>query len=80
MRLVIPESFERIFRQNADNRDLLTSTELVLIERLERGELPTLAELLTGRDRLACAVVRAGDLFRYGLRPDAPASTPVPGP
>jgi 3-isopropylmalate/(R)-2-methylmalate dehydratase large subunit len=34
VRLVIAESFERIYRQNADNLGLLTSTDLGLVERL----------------------------------------------
>ncbi|HKW84008.1 MAG TPA: 3-isopropylmalate dehydratase, partial [Burkholderiaceae bacterium] len=59
VRLVIAESFERIYRQNADNLGLLTSTDLGLVERLERGEQPTLDELLAGRDPLAAAIVRA---------------------
>ena len=50
IRLVIAESFERIYRQNADNLGLLTSTDLGLVERLERGESPTLDELLAGRE------------------------------
>jgi 3-isopropylmalate/(R)-2-methylmalate dehydratase large subunit len=80
VRLVIAESFERIYRQNADNLGLLTSTDLGLVERLERGELPTLDELLEGRDPLATAIVRAGGLLRYGLGPDAPVPTPASGP
>ena len=59
VRLVIAESFERIYRQNADNLGLLTSTDLGLVERLERGEWPTLDELLADREPLAAAVVRA---------------------
>lgn len=41
VRLVIAQSFERIYRQNADNLGLLTSTDLGLVERLQRGEVPT---------------------------------------
>jgi 3-isopropylmalate/(R)-2-methylmalate dehydratase large subunit len=72
VRLVIAESFERIYRQNADNLGLLTSTDLGLVDRLERGEVPTLDELLADRDPLAAAIVRAGGLLRYGLGPEAP--------
>ncbi|MEO5845742.1 MAG: aconitase family protein [Caldimonas sp.] len=73
VRLVIAESFERIYRQNADNLGLLTSTDLGLVDRLERGEVPTLDELLADREPLAAAIVRAGGLLRYGLGPaDAP--------
>src|SRR5262252_609559 len=38
IRLVIAESFERIYRQNADNIGLCTSTDMGLVERIERGE------------------------------------------
>jgi 3-isopropylmalate/(R)-2-methylmalate dehydratase large subunit len=70
VRLVIAESFERIYRQNADNLGLLTSTDLGLLERLERGEVPTLDELLAGREPQAAAILRAGGLLRYGLGPE----------
>jgi 3-isopropylmalate/(R)-2-methylmalate dehydratase large subunit len=73
VRLVIAESFERIYRQNADNVGLLTSTDFSLVERLLRGEAIELDELLQGRDELAAAIVRAGGLLRY--RPPARAAT-----
>jgi 3-isopropylmalate/(R)-2-methylmalate dehydratase large subunit len=79
VRLVIAKSFERIYRQNADNLGLLTSTDFGLVERLQRGETPTLDELLEGRELGAAAIVRAGGLLRYGLGPPAapqPAGTP----
>ena len=38
VRLVIAESFERIYRQNADNIGLYTSTDMSLAERLRQGE------------------------------------------
>src|SRR5689334_4115908 len=70
VRLVIAESFERIYRQNADNLGLLTSTDLGLVDRLERGEVLTLDELLADREPQAAAIVRAGGLLRYGVGPD----------
>lgn len=66
VRLVIAESFERIYRQNADNLGLLTSTDFGLVERIARGEAIMLDDLLEGRDALASAIVRAGGLLRYG--------------
>lgn len=66
VRLVIAESFERIYRQNADNVGLLTATDFGLVERLRAGEAIELDELLRGRDALAAAIVRAGGLMRYG--------------
>ncbi len=66
VRLVIAESFERIYRQNADNIGLFTSTDLGLIERIAAGEAIPLEELLAGRDALAAAVLRSGGLLRFG--------------
>jgi 3-isopropylmalate/(R)-2-methylmalate dehydratase large subunit len=66
IRLVIAESFERIYRQNADNIGLFTSTEFGLIERLQRGEPIPIDELVAGRDALAAAILRSGGLLRFG--------------
>jgi 3-isopropylmalate/(R)-2-methylmalate dehydratase large subunit len=66
VRLVIAESFERIYRQNADNVGLLTSTDFGLVERIARGEAIELEELLAGRDVLTAAIVRRGGLLAYG--------------
>jgi 3-isopropylmalate/(R)-2-methylmalate dehydratase large subunit len=68
VRLVIAESFERIYRQNADNLGLFTSTHFGLVERIRRGEAIELDELLAGRDALAAAILRAGGLLAYGER------------
>ena len=84
VRLVIAESFERIYRQNADNVGLFTSTDFGLVERIRRGEPIEIDELLAGRDALASAILRAGGLLAYGrtkLRVSAahtamPAATP----
>jgi len=67
IRLVIAESFERIYRQNADNIGLLTSTDFGLIARIMRGEAIALDELLQDRDALTAAIVAHGGLLRYGL-------------
>lgn len=77
VRLVIAESFERIYRQNADNIGLFTSTDLGLVERIARGEPIALAELVQGRDDLAAAILRSGGLLHFGqrwLRSVAPAA------
>ncbi|HET9977376.1 MAG TPA: aconitase family protein [Burkholderiaceae bacterium] len=66
VRLVIAESFERIYRQNADNVGLLTSTDFGLVDRIARGEAIALDELLAGRDALARRIVRAGGLLKLG--------------
>ena len=79
IRLVIAESFERIYRQNADNVGLFTSTDLGLVERIRRGEPIDIAELVAGRDAITAAVLRSGGLLRYGaerLASVAPAAVP----
>ena len=66
IRLVIAESFERIYRQNADNIGLFTSTDVSLLDRLERGEAISAEDLLRGREPLAAAILRSGGLLRFG--------------
>src|SRR5689334_19371296 len=66
IRLVIAESFERIYRQNADNVGLFTSTDFGLIERIRRGEGIAIDDLVASRDALAAAILRAGGLLAYG--------------
>lgn len=66
IRLVVAESFERIYRQNADNIGLYTSTDFGLIERIQRGEPIAIEELLAPRDRLAASILRMGGLLLYG--------------
>jgi 3-isopropylmalate/(R)-2-methylmalate dehydratase large subunit len=68
VQLVIAESFERIYRQNADNIGLFTSTDFGLLDRIERGEHITLADLVQGREALAASVLEAGGLLRWGQR------------
>ncbi|MCC2674846.1 MAG: putative Hydro-Lyase [Ramlibacter sp.] len=79
IRLVIAESFERIYRQNADNIGLFTSTDFGLVERLQRGEAIPIEELVAGRDGLAAAIVKSGGLLRFGqlyLRTAEPVAAP----
>ncbi|VVD86626.1 3-isopropylmalate dehydratase large subunit [Pandoraea eparura] len=79
--LVIAESFERIYRQNADNVGLFTSTDFGLIDRIQRGEAIDIEELVAPRDTLAAAILRHGGLLKYGqarmrdVRPSAMANT-----
>lgn len=68
VRLVVAESFERIYRQNADNVGLFTSTDFGLIPRILAGEPIPVDDLLAGRDALAAAILRAGGLLAYGRR------------
>lgn len=82
IRLVIAGSFERIYRQNADNVGLFTSTDLGLVDRIRSGEDITIEQLLCGRDPIASAILRAGGLLAYGsekLRSVNPIVVPQSG-
>ena len=66
IRLVVAESFERLYRQNADNTGLFTSTDFSLLPRIARGEAIPIDDLLAGREPLAAAILRAGGLLCFG--------------
>jgi 3-isopropylmalate/(R)-2-methylmalate dehydratase large subunit len=68
IRLVVAESFERIYRQNADNIGLFTSTDFGLVARMAAGEAIAIDELVQGRDALAAAILKSGGLLRFGQR------------
>ncbi|MDE3032733.1 MAG: 3-isopropylmalate dehydratase [Acidobacteriota bacterium] len=65
IRLVIAESFERIYRQNCQNLGLLTSTDLGLVARIRAGEAIPLAEFTAELDPITAGIVRRGGLFAY---------------
>jgi 3-isopropylmalate/(R)-2-methylmalate dehydratase large subunit len=64
IRLVIAESFERIYRQNCRNLGMLTSTDFSLIDRIRRGEDIPLEEFTRGEDEITAELIRRGGLFR----------------
>ncbi|AHG63037.1 aconitase family protein [Advenella mimigardefordensis] len=68
VRLIFARSFERIYRQNADNIGLLTSTDFTLLAQLLAGQSITLEQILQERDELTQAIVRSGGLLNYGKR------------
>ena len=68
VRLIVAESFERIFRQNADNLGLYTSTDFGLLEHVRRGEPIAIDELVKGRDALAARLLRTGGLLKLKLK------------
>ncbi len=63
IRLVVAESFERIYRQNCRNLGLLTSTDFGLIDRIRRGEAIPLEEFTRGEDDVTAELIRRGGLF-----------------
>lgn len=84
IRLVIAESFERIYRQNCRNRGIFTSTDFGLIDRIRRGEGIPLEEFTRGEDELTAELIRRGGLFKLsearqqGWLPRQSASTQRP--
>lgn len=65
IRLVIAESFERIYLQNCQNLGLLASTDFGLVERIRKGKAIPLAEFTTGLDPITAEIVRRGGLFAF---------------
>ncbi|MFP1735368.1 aconitase family protein [Lonsdalea quercina] len=65
VQLVIAESFERIYRQNADNIGLLTSTNMALVEKLARGETVTLEEIMVDREESVRRIIQSGGLLAW---------------
>jgi 3-isopropylmalate/(R)-2-methylmalate dehydratase large subunit len=65
VRLVIARSIEKIYRQNAQNIGLLTSTDFSLIPRILRGEAIGIDEFTRGFDPISAAIVEHGGLFAY---------------
>lgn len=68
IRIVIAESFERIYAQNCQNLGLLMSTDLSLAERLQDGEAIPIEAFLEDCDSLGDVIVRSGGLFGYTRR------------
>jgi 3-isopropylmalate/(R)-2-methylmalate dehydratase large subunit len=63
--LVIARSLEKIYRQNAQNIGLLTSTDFGLVDRIRRGEAIPVAEFTAGLDPISAGIVLHGGLFAY---------------
>ncbi len=65
IRLVIAESFERIYRENCHDLGIFTSTDFGLIHRIRSSETITIAELLHGLDPLTSSVLAHRGLFPF---------------
>ncbi len=70
VQLVIAESIEKIYGQNAQNIGLLTSTDFSLIDRIERGEAIPISEFTKGLDPISAQIVEYGGLFAYNRKRD----------
>ncbi len=85
VRLVIAPSIEKIYRQNAQNIGLLTSTDLGLVPRILAGERIAVSEFTRGLDPISAGIVEHGGLFAYNkarlagaVSPPAVATAPRP--
>ena len=65
VQLVIAKSIEKIYKQNAQNIGLLTSTDFGLIARIEAGEAIPVSEFTKGLDAISASIVEHGGLFAY---------------
>jgi 3-isopropylmalate/(R)-2-methylmalate dehydratase large subunit len=65
IRLLVAESFERIYRHNAINLGMLVTTDFSVLERIRRGEAIPLSFFTEGEDAVTRGVVEAGGLLRY---------------
>jgi len=65
IRLVIAESFERIYRQNCINLGILTSTDFGLVARIQAGEAIPLDEFTRGYDPITAVIIRSGGLAAF---------------
>src|SRR5437773_2260282 len=78
IQLVIAQSIEKIYGQNAQNIGLLTSTDFGLIERIRSGEEIALDEFTKGLDPISRSIVEYGGLFNYNKARLAGEVTPPP--
>ncbi len=80
MRLLVAESFERIYRQNAINLGMFVTTDFSVLERVRRGEEIPLSFFTAGEDATTRGIVEAGGLLPYTrLRLAGRAAPPVLG-
>ncbi|PUA17964.1 aconitase family protein [Glaciimonas sp. PCH181] len=65
IKLIVAESFERIYQQNCDNIGILTTTDFSVLDRIVAGESIPIETFLIGRDQLTQAIIRSGGLLNY---------------
>jgi 3-isopropylmalate/(R)-2-methylmalate dehydratase large subunit len=65
VRLVVAKSIEKIYKQNAQNIGLLTSTDFGLLRRIRRGEAIPIGEFTRALDPISAGIVEHGGLFAY---------------
>ena len=83
IKLVIAESFERIYLQNCQNLGLYASTDFGLVERVRRGEAIPVEAFTRNLDPITAEIVRRGGLFAFNrarLAGDFAVPLPAHGP
>lgn len=65
IRLLVAESFERIYRQNAINLGMLVTTDFSVLEAVRRGEEIPLSFFTEGEDAITRGVIERGGLLPY---------------
>ncbi|HMA28741.1 MAG TPA: 3-isopropylmalate dehydratase, partial [Thermoanaerobaculia bacterium] len=65
IRLLVAESFERIYRQNAINLGMLLTTDFSILERVRDGREIPLSFFTEGEDEITRRVIEAGGLLPY---------------
>lgn len=81
IQVVAAKTIEKIYGQNCRNIGLLTTTDMDIVQRLERGEEVPLSAFTAGLDPIAKGVVEYGGLFNYnkarlaGAEPAPPLDT-----
>ncbi|HKQ72650.1 MAG TPA: aconitase family protein [Blastocatellia bacterium] len=76
--LIVAASIEKIYRQNAQNIGLLTTTDFSLLDRLLQGEDVPLEAFTADLDPISKAVVEYGGLFNYNKARLGGETTPPP--
>ncbi|MFI5120703.1 MAG: aconitase family protein, partial [Thermoanaerobaculia bacterium] len=65
IRLLVAESFERIYRQNAINLGMLVTTDFSVLDRVREGREIPLSFFTEGEDPITRSVIEAGGLLPY---------------
>lgn len=73
IKLIVAESFERIYQQNCDNIGILTTTDFSILDRIAAGESIAIDVFLQGRDQLTQDIIRSGGLLAYSKAATWPA-------
>jgi 3-isopropylmalate/(R)-2-methylmalate dehydratase large subunit len=80
IRVIIAESFERIYRENCQHLGLLTSTDFTLLERFRRGEAVPLQRFMQDEGPVGRGIVECGGLLAFGqARLRGERTVPLPG-